>query len=133
MLPVTHRVLGSILTTHGNLTYATTKNAVVGLVEWLSVTYHDKGIRVSLLAPLGVQTPRLGNIESPFETAAGPIKEPKEVADMVVSAIDEERFLILTDEIAQPWMTPKTDKLERCLRGMRRLQDKIDSMKPTVL
>ena len=99
----------------------------------MSVTYHDKGIRVSLLAPLGVRTPMLGNIESPFETAAGPVKESKEVADMVVSAIDEERLLILTDEIAQTWMTPKADKLERWLRGMRRLQDKIDSMKPKVL
>ena len=75
----------------------------------------------------------LGNIESPFETAAGPVKESKEVADMVVSAIDEERFLILTDEIAQTCMAPKADKLERWLRGMRRLQDKIDSMKPKVL
>ena len=75
----------------------------------------------------------LGNIESPVETAAGPVKESKEVADMVVSAIDEERLLILTDEIAHTWMAPKADKLERWLRGMRRLQDKIDSMKPKVI
>ena len=81
--------MAGILTTHGNLTYATTKHAVVGLAEWLSITYHDKGVRVSLLAPLGVRTPMLGNTDSPFAaTAAGPVKEPEEVAQMVVSAIE---------------------------------------------
>ena len=53
--------MAGILTTHGNLTYAVTKHAVVGLAEWLSITYHDKGIRTSLLAPLGVRTPMLGS------------------------------------------------------------------------
>jgi NAD(P)-dependent dehydrogenase (short-subunit alcohol dehydrogenase family) len=47
--------MAGILTSHGNLPYAVTKHAVVGLAEWLSVTYHDKGIRVSLLPPLGVK------------------------------------------------------------------------------
>jgi hypothetical protein len=32
---------------------------------------------------------------------AGPIKEPAEVAQMVVEAIEAGRFLILTDPIAQ--------------------------------
>ena len=49
---------------------------------------------------------------------------------MVVSAIGEERFLILTDEIAQTWMDRKANNLERWLRGMRKLQGKIDNMKP---
>ena len=121
--------MAGILTTHGNLTYATTKHAVVGLAEWLSITYHDKGVRVSLLAPLGVRTPMLGNTDSPFAaTAAGPVKEPEEVAQMVVSAIEEERFLILTDEVAQTWMDRKATDLERWLGGMRRLQGKIESM-----
>ncbi len=121
--------MAGILTTHGNLTYATTKHAVVGLAEWLSITYHDKGVRVSLLAPLGVRTTMLGNTDSPFAaTAAGPVKEPEEVAQMVVSAIEEERFLILTDEVAQTWMDRKATDLERWLGGMRRLQGKIESM-----
>lgn len=120
--------MAGILTSHGNLTYATTKHAVVGLAEWLAITYHDRGIRVSLLAPLGVRTPMLGDPETPWAaSAAGPIKEPDEVADMVVEAIGEERFLILTDPIAQTWMERKTNDVERWLGGMRRLQAKIDS------
>jgi len=115
--------MAGILTSQGNLTYAVTKHAVVGLAEWLAITYHDQGIRVSLLAPLGVRTPMLGDTNSAFaRNAAGPIKEPSEVADMVVEAIGAERFLILTDPIAQKWMNNKNADLERWLTGMRRLQ-----------
>ncbi len=121
--------MAGILTSQGNVTYATTKHAVVGLAEWLSITYHDQGIRTSLLAPLGVNTPMLGGGNSPFaRAAAGPVKEPEDVADMVVRAIHDERFLILTDEIAQTWMERKTNDLERWLHGMRRLQRKIDEV-----
>ncbi|NIR60620.1 MAG: SDR family oxidoreductase, partial [Gammaproteobacteria bacterium] len=41
--------MAGILTTHQNAVYAVTKHAVVGFAEWLSVTYHDRGIRVSCL------------------------------------------------------------------------------------
>jgi NAD(P)-dependent dehydrogenase (short-subunit alcohol dehydrogenase family) len=120
--------MAGILTSQGNLTYAVTKHAVVGLAEWLSITYHDRGIRVSLLAPLGVRTPMLGDVESPFaRNAAGPIKEPEEVAEMVVDAIAAERFLILTDPIAQKWMNNKNADLERWLGGMRRLQKTLET------
>jgi NAD(P)-dependent dehydrogenase (short-subunit alcohol dehydrogenase family) len=123
--------MAGILTSHGNLTYAVTKHAVVGLAEWLSITYHDRGIRVSLLAPLGVRTPMLGDPKSPFaQNAAGPIKEPAEVATMVVDAVDEERFLILTDPIAQKWMHNKDADLERWLKGMRRLQHAMEAADP---
>jgi NAD(P)-dependent dehydrogenase (short-subunit alcohol dehydrogenase family) len=119
--------MAGILTTHGNATYAVTKHAVVGLAEWLAITYHDKGIRVSLLAPLGVRTPMLAGLEStPVSSALGPVKEPAEVAEMVVDAIRAERFLILTDPIAQKWMNNKNADLERWLNGMRRLQRMMD-------
>jgi len=119
--------MAGILTSHGNLTYAVTKHAVVGLAEWLSIAYHDKGIHVSLLAPLGVRTPMLGDTNSAFaRNAAGPIKEPEQVAEMVVDAMTAERFLILTDPVAQKWMNNKNADLERWLDGMRRLQRTID-------
>jgi NAD(P)-dependent dehydrogenase (short-subunit alcohol dehydrogenase family) len=120
--------MAGILTSHGNSTYATTKHAVVGLAEWLSITYHDRGIRVSLLAPLGVRTPMLGDPKTPFATTVlGPIKEPEDVAGMVVDAIREERFLILTDPIAQTWMERKTNDPERWLHGMRRVQQRLET------
>ena len=120
--------MAGILMSNGNLPYTVTKHAVVGLAEYLSVTHHHQGIRVSLLAPLGVRTPMLGDTDRPFaRNAAGPIKEPEEVAEMVASAVEQERFLILTDEIAQTWMEGKTNNTERWLRGMRRLAEKIEA------
>lgn len=122
--------MAGILTSPGNATYAATKHAVVGLAEWNAITYHDRGIKTSLLAPLGVNTPMLGDSNSGFaRNAAGPIREPEEVAEMVVDAIAEERFLILTDPIAQTWMDRKANDLERWLNGMRRMQRKIDDAK----
>jgi NAD(P)-dependent dehydrogenase (short-subunit alcohol dehydrogenase family) len=121
--------MAGILTSHGNAPYATSKHAVVGLAEWLSITYHDKGVRVYLLAPLGVRTPMLGPMADSewARTAAGSIVEPEDVAQLVTEAFDEERFLILTDPIAQDWMTFKTTEPEKWLRGMRKLQARIEA------
>jgi NAD(P)-dependent dehydrogenase (short-subunit alcohol dehydrogenase family) len=123
--------MAGILTSHGNVTYATTKHAVVGLAEWLSITYHHRGIRVSLIAPLGVRTPMLEAADPRFATSvAGPIKEAGYVADLVVDAIREERFLVVTDPIAETWMHRKTDDPERWLQGMRRVQQQLEEEPP---
>ena len=117
--------MAGILTSHGACTYATTKHAVVGLAEWLSISYHDRGIRVHLLAPLGVNTPMLDTSSDFARNAAGPIKEPEEVARQVLDAFAAERFLVLTDGVAQTWMERKTNDLERWLTGMRRMQARL--------
>ncbi len=120
--------MAGILTSHGNVTYATTKHAVVGLAEWLSITYHHRGIRVTLVAPLGVNTPMLAAADPAFAAmVAGPIKEPEDIAASVVEAIRAEQFLVVSDPIAQTWMERKTGDTERWLRGMRRLQEQMDS------
>jgi NAD(P)-dependent dehydrogenase (short-subunit alcohol dehydrogenase family) len=122
--------MAGILTSHGNVVYATTKHAVVGLAEWLSITYHHRGIRVTLVAPLGVRTPMLDDADPAFAAmVAGPIKEPHDVAASVVDAIRDERFLVVSDPIAQTWMERKTGDAERWLRGMRRLQEQMESPK----
>jgi len=120
--------MAGILTSHGNAPYATSKHAVVGLAEWMSITYHDKGIRTYLLAPLGVRTPMLPDADSEWaRTAAGPLKDPEEVAQQVTKAFAEERFLVLTDEIAQGWMEFKTNDNEKWLTGMRKMQRRIEA------
>jgi NAD(P)-dependent dehydrogenase (short-subunit alcohol dehydrogenase family) len=119
--------MAGILSSHGNATYAATKHAVVGLAEWLAFTYAHRGIRVSCLCPLGVRTPMLGDPTGPWaQAAAGSIKEPEEVAEQVLDAVVAERFLILTDPVAQEWMERKTADPDRWLRGMNRLQQRIE-------
>ncbi|MCP3991407.1 MAG: SDR family oxidoreductase [Actinomycetia bacterium] len=121
--------MAGILTSHGNAPYAVSKHAVVGLAEWMSITYHGSGIRSYLLAPLGVRTPMLGgSADSEWaRAAAGPIAEPEEVARQVTDAFAEERFLILTNPVAQDWMEFKTNLPEKWLAGMRKLQARLES------
>ena len=120
--------MAGILSSHGNLPYAVSKHAVVGLAEWLSFTYAHRGIGVSLLAPLAVRTPMLGDAaDSEWASqAGGPIKEPSEVAQQVLDAISTNRFLVLTDQIAQTWMERKTADPDRWLHGMNRLQQRLE-------
>ena len=61
----------------------------------------------------------------------GPIKEPEEVAQQVVEAILEQRFLVLTDPIAQTWMERKTADPDRWLHGMNRLQQRLEGPEHT--
>ena len=61
------------------------------------MTYGDRGIRVSCLCPQYVRTPMVTDGELPLDKleSVATILEPEQVADAVVEAIREERFLIL--------------------------------------
>lgn len=115
-----------LLTALSDAPYAVTKHAAVALAEWLSVTYGDRGIRVSALCPQGVRTPMLdggldaGHLGARATAAAGRVLEPEEVADAVVDGLAEERFLILPHpEVATYYARRATDP-DRWLAGMRR-------------
>src|SRR5262249_23145279 len=53
-----------LLTNIGAAPYAVTKHAAVAFAEWLSVTYREQGLRVSVLCPMGVATPMLASAEA---------------------------------------------------------------------
>ncbi|MCC5859985.1 MAG: SDR family oxidoreductase [Ectothiorhodospiraceae bacterium] len=102
--------------------YAVTKHAVVAFAEWLSITYGDKGVRVSCLCPMGVDTPMLRSAPPAKRErmAADRMMSPEAVADVVVQGLQEERFLILPHpEVLDFWRGRSADH-ERWLRGMRR-------------
>lgn len=121
-----------LLTQIGSATYSVTKHAAVGFAEWLSVTYGDRGIRVSCLCPMGVDTPllyagrdsgdRLGEASTRAVTDAGEVLEPAEVADIVLDAIEAERFLILPHPNVLDMYRRKGSDYDRWLAGMRRYQ-----------
>ena len=108
----------------GALGYTVTKHAAVAVAEWLSMTYGDRGIRVSCLCPQYVRTPMVTDGELPLDKleAVATILEPEQVADAVVDAIREERFLILPHPEVGTYMAQRGDDHDRWLRGMRRLQ-----------
>jgi NAD(P)-dependent dehydrogenase (short-subunit alcohol dehydrogenase family) len=88
----------------GDAPYSVSKHAVVGLAEWLALTYRPKGIKVSALCPLGVRTALLepavlaGHPAALAIAAQAPMIEPAEVAEAAVQGIRNEDFLILPHE-----------------------------------
>ncbi|MGH9851053.1 MAG: SDR family oxidoreductase [Blastocatellia bacterium] len=120
-----------LLTQIGSAPYSVTKHAAVAFAEWLSITYGDRGIKVSCLCPQGVKTNMLmGSAEA---GAAGFLLEgaiePEDAADAVVKGLAEEKFLILPHpEVAEYFQRKATD-YDRWLRGMRRLQANIQGLK----
>ena len=120
-----HRVGRGLLTQIGSAPYAVTKHAAVAFAEWLSVTYGDRGMRVSCLCPMGVRTAMTQGDELAHRVvrSAGEMLEPEQVADAVIEAIDREQFLILPHPEVLTFFQRKALDYERWLAGMRRLQD----------
>ena len=115
-----------LLTNLGALPYSVTKHAAVGFAEWISITYGDRGIKVSCLCPQGVDTPMLQSAvqgtSGQVVLRGGGLKQPEEVADAVVDGLRTENFLILPHPEVADYFQRKATDYDRWLRGMRRLQ-----------
>ena len=122
-----------LLSQIGSMHYSVTKAAAVGLAEWLQITHANQGIRVSVLCPQEVATDidknmykSEGSVAAGAKMAAGDgVLSSAEVAEAVVEALREERFLVLPHpEVAEYAKRKGTDR-DRWLKGMRRFQDKL--------
>ena len=118
-----------LLTQLGSAPYSVTKHAAVALAEWLAITHHDAGLRVSCLCPQGVWTNMTGaNLRRDMQRVAQStaardgMLEPETVADIVLAAVAEERFLILPHPEVATYEHRRADDRERWLTGMRRVQ-----------
>lgn len=125
-----------LLTQIGSMSYSITKAAAVSLAEWLAVSHHHQGIRVSVLCPQAVRTNIIAN--SPdfqgVDAAAGNsiidggvaggdgVLEAADVAAICLDAIREERFLVLPHPEVATYMQRKAVDRDRWLAGMRRFQ-----------
>jgi NAD(P)-dependent dehydrogenase (short-subunit alcohol dehydrogenase family) len=109
-----------LLAAIGSGPYTVTKAAAVKLAEFLSITHADDGIKVSVLCPQGVNTamaPRsLGNGQTDG------IIEADQLAQVVVTALREERFHVLPHPEVETYVRRKGDDIDRWLVGMRRLR-----------
>jgi NAD(P)-dependent dehydrogenase (short-subunit alcohol dehydrogenase family) len=131
---VTTASAAGLLSQIGDAPYSVTKAGAVSFAEWLSLTFGDRGVRVSCLCPMGVNTALLNTgleMEGPqgvgarVVAAAGRILEPEDVADEVVAALRDERFLILPHPEVGEFLRRKGSDPERWLAGMRRLQAQV--------
>jgi NAD(P)-dependent dehydrogenase (short-subunit alcohol dehydrogenase family) len=115
-----------LLSQIGSAPYAVTKHAALALAEWISITYGDRGIGVSVICPQGVRTNMLLRPRPGGESflVAGAL-EPEQVADAAVEGLADERFLILPHPEVAEYFRRKASDYDRWLRGMRRLQEKV--------
>ncbi|MFG2894042.1 SDR family oxidoreductase [Streptomyces sp. NPDC048248] len=124
-----------LLTQIGSATYSVSKHAAVAFAEWLSVTYGDQGVRVSCLCPQGVETGLLmagTRSADPVERAgaravldSGELLQPLDVADRVLAAVGDERFLVLPHAQVLDFYRRKGSDYDRWIRGMRRYQEAV--------
>ena len=111
-----------LLSQIGSAPYSVTKHASVAFAECLAISHGNDGIKVSVLCPQAVRTPMLGGFEDGNVAGVDGVLEPSEVAECVVEALDEERFLILPHPKVLTYMQRKASDYDRWLGGMRRLR-----------
>jgi NAD(P)-dependent dehydrogenase (short-subunit alcohol dehydrogenase family) len=138
-----------LLTQLGSAPYAVTKHAAVALAEWLSITYGDRGIRVSCLCPQAVSTNlgatsmrEVGGLVPPApDTGAVPsaagagsvslqasvdgVLTPDQVAASVLAGVAADRFLILPHPEVATYESRRATDRDRWLSGMRRLHGRL--------
>lgn len=118
-----------LLSQVGSAPYSVTKHAAVGFAEWLSITYGNRGIRVSVLCPQAVRTAMTAGGDGRGGVAGlDGMLEPDQLADTVIETLAEERFLCLPHPEVLTYMRRKTDDYDRWLGGMRRLQERFEDV-----
>ena len=110
-----------LLSQIGGGPYATTKHAALGFAENLAIATRDRGIKVSVLCPQGVDTPMLASIDRGVPNGDG-VLTPAQVADTAVAGLDAERFLILPHPEVATYVARKAEDRDRWLAGMARLR-----------
>jgi NAD(P)-dependent dehydrogenase (short-subunit alcohol dehydrogenase family) len=121
-----------LLSQIGSLAYSITKAAAVSIAEWLSISHHHQGIRVSALCPQAVATNIFANspdfrdgddtdLGSGVASGDG-VLSADQVAQVCLDAIRHERFLVLPHPEVATYAERKGSDRERWLAGMRRFQ-----------
>ena len=117
--------------------YAVSKHAAVALAEWLSINYADKGIGVSVLCPQAVRTNIVANAKRPDsdkpdkrpassgQASGDGVLEPEFVADACISAMADNRFLVLPHPEVETYFQRKANDYDRWLGGMRRFKARL--------
>ena len=117
----------------GDAAYTATKHAAVGLAEWIQATYRHRGIRVSCLCPMGVDTDMLRRASEGTSgsvvTGAGEVLSPDVVAGHVVEALRDDRFLVLPHPEVAEFQRRKVADPDGWLDAMNRVQQRLEGLR----
>lgn len=105
----------------GDAPYSATKAAAVSFAESLAITHGDDGLKVHCLCPEGVRTPLVEGIEGGAQGLSGYI-EASEVAETLLKAMAENRFLVTTHDQTPQYAAMKGNERDRWVGGMRKLR-----------
>ncbi|MGK5741077.1 SDR family NAD(P)-dependent oxidoreductase [Micromonospora sp. URMC 103] len=116
-----------LLTMLGRAPYPVTKHAALAHAEWLRATYAHRGVTVQALCPQGVRTPMLAGADGPArELLDATAVTPEQVADSVVEALADDRFLVLPHPEVATWYARRAADPDRWLRAMNRMQREVE-------
>ncbi|GGG96476.1 dehydrogenase [Glycocaulis albus] len=105
----------------GDAPYSATKAAAVSFAECLAITHGDEGLNVHCLCPEGVRTPLVEGIEGGAQGLGGYL-EAEEVAQILLKAMEDRRFLVMTHENTPGYVATKGQDRDRWVGGMRKLR-----------
>jgi len=129
-----------LLTQLGSAPYAVTKHAAVAFAEWLSITYGDRGIRVSALCPQAFSSnllstsrreageealPASESASGSSQAAVDGVLTSEQVAACALDGVGSEQFLMLPHAEVATYEKRRAADRDRWLRGMRRMQARL--------
>jgi NAD(P)-dependent dehydrogenase (short-subunit alcohol dehydrogenase family) len=132
-----------LLTQLGSAPYAVTKHAAVAFAEWLSITYGDRGLRVSALCPQAFSSnllatsrreagedalPETAGTGGSAQAAVDGVLTSEQVAECALDGIAAEEFLMLPHPDVATYEQRRAGDRDRWIRGMRRLQARLSGL-----
>ena len=118
-----------LLTMLGAAPYSVTKHAAEAYAEWLAATYGHRGLIVHCICPQGVRTAMLASSGRAGQVVlADEAIEPEQVGDALYEGIVAGRFLILPHPQVGDYYRFRASDPDRWLRGMNRMQQKIEEV-----
>ncbi len=118
----------------GEAAYTASKHAAVGFAESLAITHRDDGIHVCLVCPQAVATRMIG-VDEDTEIEDGStgfggndvdgILSTEYVADCILAAIQQEKFLVLPHPQVSTYFRRKASDHDRWIEGMHRFRARL--------
>jgi NAD(P)-dependent dehydrogenase (short-subunit alcohol dehydrogenase family) len=118
-----------LLTMLGAAPYSVTKHAAESYAEWLAATYAHRGLTVHCICPQGVRTNMLASSGRAGQVVlADAAIEPEQVADALLAAMASGEFLVLPHPEVRGYYQGRAADTDRWLRGMNRMQQRIEAV-----